>query len=188
MTGELALFYMNDNSVRSLTDSNDQPYTLKTKTNYTFSALGFCYRIDWFCLGAKYLQGSVETRTSTSNNNSSLTSTETFSGPGLTLGASVNEWVAHATFLISAQKRINDKTSNGFSSSTTGMRYPARDGNAVVYDLGYGFRVGGVRIGPLLSFLKMDYKRRIYNGQTETLPSKEADEFIMPHFAIWADF
>lgn len=186
LTGEIALFYMNDGGVRSLTDNNDQPYTLKTKTNYTFTALGFCYRMDWFCIGLKYLQGSIEERTSDSSSSASLTTTETYSGPGITLGASVNEWVAHATFLIGAQKRITDKISNGFSSSSTGLRYPAQ--SATLLDLGYGFKVGSVRVGPLLSVLHMDYKKRINNGATETLPSKESDDFIMPHFALWMDF
>jgi hypothetical protein len=186
LTGELALFYMNDSGVRSLTDSNDEPYTLKTKTNYTFTALGFCYRMDWFCIGLKYVQGSIEERSSNSNSNSSLTSTETYSGPGISLGASVDEWVAHATFLIGGQKKITDKISNQFSSSSTGTRYPAQ--TATLLDLGYGFKIGSVRVGPLLSVLHMDYKKRIYNGATETLPSKESDDFIMPHFAVWMDF
>ncbi len=186
MTGEIALFYMNDSGSRSFTDNNDQPYTLKTKTNYTFTALGFCYRMDWFCIGLKYLQGSMEEKTSDSSSSGSLTTTETYSGPGITLGASVNEWVAHATYLIGAQKRITDKVSNGFSSASTGTRYPAQ--SATLLDLGYGFKVGSVRVGPLLSVLHMDYKKRILNGATETLPSKESDDFIMPHFAIWMDF
>ncbi|WP_141733078.1 hypothetical protein [Oligoflexus tunisiensis] len=186
LTAEIALFYMNDSGVRSLTDNNDEPYTLKTKTNYTFTALGFCYRMDWFCIGLKYLQGGVETRASNSTSSTSVTSTETFSGPGVTLGASVNEWVAHATFLIGGQKRVNDKVDNGFSSSTTGVKYPAS--SATLLDLGYGFQVGSVRVGPLLSVLHMDYKKRIYNGTTESLPSKESDDFIMPHFALWVDF
>lgn len=186
LTGDLALFYMNDSGERSLTDNNDQPYTLKTKTNYTFTAFGFCYRMDWFCIGLKYLQGSIEERTSDSSSSASLTTTETFSGPGIKLGASVNEWVVHATYLIGAKKRITDKLSNGFSSSSTGVTYPAQ--SATLIDLGYGFKVGSVRVGPLLSVLHMDYKKRTYNGATETLPSKESDDFIMPHFAIWMDF
>lgn len=186
LTGELALFYMNDNGARSLIDNDDEPYTVKTKTNYTFSALGFCYRLDWFCIGLKYLQGSVEQRVSNSSNSSSTTSTETFSGPGLTLGASVNEWVAHASFLVGAQKKITDKVSAFGSSASSGTRYPAKTGT--ILDLGYGFKVGSVRVGPLLSLLHMDYKKRILDGQTETLPSKESDDFIMPHFALWMDF
>jgi hypothetical protein len=186
LTAEIALFYMNDGGTRSLTDNNDEPYTLKTKTNYTFTALGFCYRLNWFCIGLKYLQGSVETRSSNSNSNTSITTTESYSGPGVTLGASVNEWVAHATFLIGGQKRITDKVDNGFSSASTGVRYPAQ--SATLLDLGYGFKIGSVRVGPLLSILHMDYKKRIYNGNTESLPSKESDDFIMPHFALWVDF
>lgn len=186
LTGELGLFYMNDNTVRSLTDTNGDPYTLKTKTTYTFTALGFCYRIDWICVGLKYLQGTIEERSSDSSSSVSWTTTETFTGPGLTLGASVDEWVIHGTYLISAQKKIGDKVSNGSSSTSTGVRYPAK--SATVIDLGYGFKVGSVRIGPLLSILHMDYKKRIYNGVTETLPAKESDDFIMPHFALWMDF
>jgi hypothetical protein len=186
MTGEIALFYMNDSGVRSLTDNNDEPYTLKSKTNYTFTALGFCYRMDWFCIGLKYLQSSIEEKNSDSRSNASLTTTESYTGPGITLGASVNEWVAHATFMIGAQKRITEKVSTSFSSSSTGVRYPAQ--SATLLDLGYGFKVGSLRVGPLLSVLHMDYKKRIYNGVTETLPSKESDDFIMPHFALWMDF
>jgi hypothetical protein len=185
-TGELALFYMNDSSVRSLTDNNDQPYTLKSKTNYTFTALGFCYRMDWFCIGLKYLQGGIEERTSDSSSSNSLTSTETYSGPGISLGASVNEWVAHATFLIGAEKKITDKLSNGLSGASTAVKYPAQAASLI--DLGYGFKVGNMRVGPLLSVLHMDYKKRISDGSSETLPAKESDDFIMPHFALWMDF
>ncbi len=187
LTGELGLFYMTDSGVRSLTDNSDQAYTVKTKTNYTFLSLGLCYRLEWFCIGLKYLDGTVEQKTSNSSSGSSGTNTETFSGPGLTLGYSSGEWVAHASMLFGAQKKINDETADRFGgSSSTGTRYPAK--SATILDLGYGFKVGNLRLGPLLSILHMEYNQRYSGGQKETLPSKESDDFIMPHFALWMDF
>ena len=187
LTGELGLFYMNDSSVRSFADVNDQPYTQKTKTNYTFSSLGICYRLDWFCVGLKYLQGSIEENSSDSRTGASAVATETFSGPGLTLGYSNMEWVVHGTYLIGAQKKLSNKLSNSSGASTSsGERYPAKV--ATIIDVGYGFKVGSLRIGPLLSVLHMDYKERYVNGSKESLSSKESDDFIMPHFALWMDF
>lgn len=187
MTADFAAFYMNDQSSRSLVDSQERSYSLTTKTSYTFTALGLCYRYEVFCFGIKYLDGSVELESSNSSDGSTSVNIENFHGPGLTLGYSGAELIVHLTWLISAEKKLTDRTSSRAGSSLeTSQRFPAKAPRVI--DLGYGFKLGSVRVGPLLSILHMEYTNKIADGQTQALAQKESDDFIMPHFALWLDF
>jgi len=174
LTPSLSLFYFQNQSKRDYPDTTNTSDSLKTKETYTFLNLGVCYNISGFCAGLKYLQGELETKVSSPGNPSP--STAVFHGPGLTLGYSGAEGiVAHGSVLLGAKKSIEQ-------SSTT---YTCK--SAYIIELGYGFKVSSVRIGPLLGVYQFTYNKKEVKCASTSLKPNEGDTFIMPQLAMWVD-
>ncbi|MBC7659416.1 MAG: hypothetical protein H7249_06880 [Chitinophagaceae bacterium] len=174
MTPSLSLFYMQTSSKTQIPETADVHDSTRSTTIYNFVNLGVCYNIGGFCLGLKYLQGQVTSNVSAPGQKTS--STVLFHGPGITAGYSGSEGVvAHATLLLAAKKDIP-------SESKT---YSAR--TAYMLELGYGFKVGTARIGPLLSLYQFNYDKRDINGKSSSLSPQEEDHFILPQLGFWLD-
>lgn len=174
LTPSLSLFHFSDGSKREYPASADEHDSIKYKKTYTFINLGVCYNINGFCLGLKYLQGEIESKISAPNANGK--STSVFHGPGLTLGYSGPEGiVAHVSALLGAKKDIEDESTTYFCKS------------AYILELGYGFKVSSVRIGPLLGLYQFEYNKREINGVKSSMKPNEGDTFIMPQLALWVD-
>lgn len=174
LTPSLSLFYFQDGSKRDYTATAAENDSIKTKDTYTFINLGVCYNISGLCLGLKYLQGEIETKVSSPAEHGS--STAVFHGPGLTLGYSGPEGiVAHVSALLGAKKDIESSSTTYFCKS------------AYIYELGYGFKVSSVRVGPLLGIYQFSYNKREVNGVSASLKPNEGDNFVMPQVGLWVD-
>ncbi|MBC7531015.1 MAG: hypothetical protein H7318_05505 [Oligoflexus sp.] len=173
-TPSLSLFYFQDATKREDTNTASEKDSIKVKETYNFINLGVCYNLGGFCLGLKYLQGELETKTASTFVNTH--STAVFHGPGVTLGYSGPEGiVAHLSLLLGGKKDIE----------ATNTTYTCKQ--CYIAELGYGFKVSSVRIGPLLGIYDFTYNKRELNGVTSRLHPDEGDKFIMPQVAVWVD-
>ncbi len=172
MTPSLSLFYFQDAAKRDVPGSTSQ--STKSKTTYTFVNLGVCYNLEGLCLGLKYLQGEVENHTSGPGTNGS--SIAKIHGPGLTVGYSNSDGlVAHLTYMLDTKKDI-DGASTTYTCKT-----------CYVAELGYGFKVSSIRVGPLLGLYQFSYDHKDVNGTRTALKPYEEDHYIMPQVALWFD-
>ncbi|MFW7380795.1 MAG: hypothetical protein ACOH5I_18415 [Oligoflexus sp.] len=185
MMFELSAMHFNLSESRAATAGDGSTYTRKTKTAHTYYGLGFCYVTSIWCFGAKYLAAERKSDYSASNTQTKLRGTLEMSGYGLTIGYQGGAALAHFTYLIEAEKRLGDTDALDFGGSTS-TKYPAK--LAYSLDLGYGFDFRGLRIGPLLRITHFEYDKIIVGSQTYSLERTEADDFIIPHFALWVDF
>ncbi len=185
LVSHLSLFYFSENQERSV-QAGPSDFLLKTKEVNTFMSLGLCYNLDPVCIGLKYTQNDREnTRGGTSGNVTVKTLTR-YKGPGLTLGYASDSIFAQGVYYFGASKEIDsfDVTVYGGAGSTA-VSYPVKSGYSL--ELGYGFKVGSVRIGPLLSLTAFTFSKISFDGQTVNLPADEKDEFILPQLALWFD-
>ena len=183
LTASLSLFYFTESSTRNSSNAG-APYAVKVKDSYLWSAIGACYQLSPVCLGLKYLQADIETKSS-ANRCAGRVLTR-FSGPGISLGYASTTVVAQVNWLVNASKSVdNEDLSRVGSSGSAAVRYPAKQ--AYMLDLGYGFPVGSVRMGPLLSVLNFSYEKLVFSGQTVSLAAAERDEFLVPQVALWMD-
>lgn len=177
LTPSLSAFYFAETSKRNLTGSGGQDYSQKTKTTYTFMSLGACYTIESICFGLKYLQAEKEINATSEFGNDVATSTWT--GPALTLGYSdPGGLVAHLNYYVSAKKQLE-------ISGEAVRIYPVKTG--YTFEIGYGAKVGSVRLGPVVGIYQFTYSEMKQGGVTTKLATKEADDFLMPQLALWVD-
>jgi hypothetical protein len=184
LIGGISLFYFDEDATRNAL-INGTNRSVKTTTNYTFFGLGLCYAMDAFCLGLKYIQDDITTKV-----RSSVAESEELTrlkGLGLSLGYSGENLIAQAVYIIDGTKTLSEQDLQPFGGSGTGsVVYPAK--SAYVIDIGYGFKLASMRIGPLLSISKFAYSKVKAAGTTTDLPTQEKDDFIVPHLALWVDF
>jgi hypothetical protein len=174
LTPSLSLIYFEEGSRRAVETTPDPNDSVKAKNVYTFVNLGVCYNLNGLCLGLKYLQGEIESKLTAPG--SSGTQKTIYTAPGLTLGYSGPEGVvAHATWLLGAKKTIEGASTTYFAKS------------AWIAELGYGFKVSSVRIGPLLGIYNFKFDKRDVAGQRSHLRPSEQDDFILPQVALWVD-
>ncbi len=174
LTPSLSLFYFQNATKRDYPSTADTTDRITQKETYTFINLGVCYNLRGLCLGLKYLQGELATKVSSPGNPSA--STAVFHGPGISLGYSGAEGiVAHASVLLAAKKSIETLSTTFFCKS------------AYIIELGYGFKVSSVRVGPLLGIYQFEYNKKEVNGVSTSLKPKESDKFVMPQLALWID-
>lgn len=182
---ELPVMHFNLSESRAATAGDGSTYTRKTKTAHSYYGLGLCYVTGIWCFGAKYLAAERKSEYTASNTRNRSRGTTEMSGYGLTIGYQGGAALAHFTYLIEAEKRLGDTDALDFGGSTN-TKYPAKLAYSI--DLGYGFDVRGMRIGPLLRITHFEYDKIIVGSQTYSLERTEADDFIIPHFALWIDF
>ena len=174
LTPSLSLLYFKEGSRRAVETTPDPGDSSKEQNVYTFINLGMCYNLSGLCLGLKYLQGEIETK-ATAPGWSSV-SKAVYTAPGVTIGYSGAEGiVAHATWLLAAKKTISDENTVYFAKS------------ASIVELGYGFTISSVRIGPLLGLYNFTWKQRDVAGTKTDLSPDEQDDFILPQVALWVD-
>ena len=174
LTPSLSLFYFSNGSKTDYAATANTNDSTKRKDTYTFINLGVCYNLNGLCLGLKYLQGELETKTSSPAGNG--ISTAVFHGPGLTLGYSGAEGlVAHGSVLLGTKKDIESVSTTYYCKS------------AYVIELGYGFKVSSVRVGPLLGIYQFTYNKREVDGVSASLKPNESDAFVMPQVGLWVD-
>lgn len=186
MTFEVAAMHFSLAESRAITNNDGTTYSRKTKTNHTFYGLGFCYVTGIWCFGGKYMAAERKAEVKNSNSQNVARGSLEFSGYGLTLGYQGTRAIAHFTYLLSAEKRLGDTDALDFGTTSTHVRYPAK--LAYTLDLGYGFDFQGLRIGPLLRIARFEYDHVVVGSQKISLRRTEADDFIIPHFALWIDF
>lgn len=174
LTPSFSLGYFKEGG-RRVVDSTPNPGdSTKSSTVYTFANLGVCYNLSGLCLGLKYFQGEIETKVSSPG--FSGTQKAVLTAPGLTVGYSGQEGiVAHATWLLAAKKTVEDESTVYLAKS------------AWIAELGYGFKLSSVRVGPLLGIYKFRWKERDIAGSKSDLKPSEEDDFIMPQVALWVD-
>ncbi len=174
LTPSLSALYFKEGTRRAVENTTDPSDSTREQNSYTFLSLGVCYRLDSICLGLKYLQGEIETKVA--SNSRSDTSKASFTAPGLTVGYSGTEgFVAHATWLISAKKTLINESTTYFAKS------------AWVAELGYGFSLNSVRIGPLFGIYSFEWREKELAGNRVNLSPSETDDFILPQLALWVD-
>lgn len=174
LTPSLSLGYFKEGSRRAIETTPDPGDSTKHQNVYTFVNLGVCYNLNGLCLGLKYMQGELESKTTIPG--TSGTGKTVFTAPGLTLGYSGPEGiVAHASLLLNAKKTLEDHSTVYYAKS------------AWVAELGYGFQVSSVRVGPLLGIYNFRWKERDVAGVKTKLRPSEEDNFILPQLALWVD-
>ncbi|RZA12551.1 MAG: hypothetical protein EOP10_31240 [Proteobacteria bacterium] len=174
LTPSLSLIYFKEGSRRAIESTPQTNDSVKSQNVYTFVNLGVCYNLSGICLGLKYLQGEIESKSTLPG--SSGTSKTVYTAPGLTVGYSGAEGiVAHASWLLGAKKTIEGKSTTYFAKS------------AWIAELGYGFKVSSVRIGPLLGIYNFKFNKRDVAGVKTDLRPNEQDDFILPQVALWVD-
>lgn len=180
-----SLFYFSEYSARSV-ENGDNDYLVKNKDTYTFLSLGLCYNISPLCLGLKYLQSDKDSSLSRSGNRGDSKSLMRIKGPGLTLGYADDSLFAEAVYYIGASKELsNGDTSLFGGDGSADLVFPVARGLSL--EVGYGFKAGSVRVGPLLSINSFTYKKVSFAGRSVALPADEKDEFWVPQVAIWVD-
>lgn len=179
----LSIFYLDEAGVRNV-PVNGVDQTLKAQETRTLFGAGLCYAFDSFCLGIKYAQYDIETKASLAGTESE--SKTSIKGLGLSLGYTSDTFVAHAVWLLNASKSIDAQDLRNYGGTgTDAIEFPAKSG--YIIDVGYGFKVASVRVGPLLSVMNFNYTKAKYQGTTYTLPKTEKDDLIVPQLALWMD-
>lgn len=174
LTPSVSLIYFKEGSRRAVENTANPNDSTKSQNVYTFVNLGVCYNLNGICLGLKYLQGEIESKSTVPG--WSETTKAVYTAPGLTLGYSGPEGiVAHATWLLNAKKTIEDRSTVYYAKS------------AWIAELGYGFQISSVRIGPLLGLYNFKFNKRDVAGVKSDLQPSEQDDFILPQVALWVD-
>lgn len=177
LTPSFSAFYFSETTKRNINGPGVTDISLKTKTTYTFMALGACYTIESICLGLKYLQ--AEKNVNTTSSLGSGVATQTLTGPALTLGYSgPSGFLAHFNYFFASKKQLD-------VSGETVRVYPVKTG--YTFEVGYGAQLGSVRVGPLLGIYQFTYTEMKQNGVTTKLDTKEADDFLVPQVGVWVD-
>lgn len=181
----LSLFYFTDHRERSV-EAGDNDYLVKQKDHYTFMSLGLCYQVNPLCLGVKYTQYDKESSLNRTGNRGSSKNLTRMKGPGLSIGYADDSIFAQGVYYLGATKEINDSDMTVYGGTGSGdLVYPVA--KAYSLELGYGFKAGSVRVGPLLSITSFTYEKVSFAGSSIKLPADEKDEFIVPQVAIWVD-
>ena len=172
---QFGLFYLSHTEKQSLFNTS-QSVTQKIQQTHTFTHLGFCYKIGGFCLGLRYQDNELDTST-TLGNGEALTKTR-WVGPALSLGYNQDSLVALLHIMFGAKKTID------YEGSAL-VTYQCDQ--ATIVELGYGFRLANVRVGPLVSLYEFSYNIRQQSGVSETLNPKAGDRSLIPQMALWID-
>src|SRR5690606_11405846 len=104
-------------------------------------------------------------------------------------GASVGyseDLVVMATYLFNAEKSVSTTTTAFGNTVSSGEAFPAK--SAYLLELGYGFTVKNVRVGPMLSQFTYRYDKRVAAGVTSDLDGTYTDSYLLPQVALWMDF
>ncbi len=183
LVANLSLFYFDQAAVRNV-QVNSVDTSVKTETTYTFLSLGLCYAWDAFCLGVKYVQDDIENKVSSSRGGTTVTTR--LKGLGLSVGYTSDTLVAQGVYLLDGSKTIDEQDLSDFGGTGTGtLVYPAKSG--YVIEIGYGFKIASVRVGPLLTITNFTYKKVKVEGQSIELSAQEKDDFIVPQLGLWLD-
>jgi len=176
----LGLFKFDYNPVRH---EPNQERKLEEKNAFTFFSLGGCYYVvDQVCVGAKTMQGTRLRRTSQRNADGSTSQGKTeseWSATGLSVGYKYDAWRAMLTYYLNAQRLDKD------GAGATRMSYSG--GTAYQIDIGYGFAIGNIHFGPMLSLMDFSYDK-FKAGSTERDLSGYSDSLIVPYFSLWFGF
>jgi len=176
----LGLFvFEHKNEAPDLSDPEGAGNPQKVENKWQFLTLGGCFDFnDGFCGGLKLTDGTLVNKT-----NSGKTETK-WSGLGVSLGyIDDGGFSGIFTYFFDGKKELK---SDNFKISYT-------ESQAYQLDLGYGFKVQSVKVGPMLSIIHFDFAKVKSSGFgagniDSTIKPKEKDDFIIPSFAVWADF
>ena len=157
----------------------------KIESDHLYVDIGFCYTMGSICLGFKYLDATETTTTTTtwdfSSSPSETVSETKFGGFGAKVGLSGEGFVGHYSYMLQPQM----STGGTESSSSTSRRYKVS--SASVIDIGYGFKVKKLQVGPMLSMI--DYKVSGYTDESGVETSVDYSySYTVPYFSLWVDF
>lgn len=165
-------------------DNNSSLDSVETTQDYQFIDVGVCYNMSFFCLGLKYIDSTITHETTYHWSNgatSQITTDREFGGLGLKIGFTGDNLIAHGSYLI--DPTLNETTQIGFASNTHTYNVT----QAVIFDVGYGFKMKSLRIGPMLSLITFDVDK--YNQENGTEVEAEFTySWTAPYFALWMDF
>ena len=184
IVGSGALFYFTEGT--EVPSSTTGVESIKYTTEYTYLDLGFCYNMGVICLGAKYLDAKVKNDikyvlTNGISTTGTFGSETAFGGVALKAGFSGQALIAHASYFINPT--LTDTTLSGFASNTLTYNVTA----ATAVDIGYGFKLKGMRIGPMISAISFDVSGYTQEDGVE-VDQKLTYNYTAPYFAIWIDF
>jgi hypothetical protein len=182
LTASLGVFYFTQGTETPPDGDDSSQRRVAVTTNDTFVNAGVIYMFNLIGLGFRYLDGTIDTTTKISSPSFSSSSKAAvhYQGLGLSVGYS-EDLVLTATYLLNGTKTLGSAQGSGSSTTT----YPGT--SAYLVDVGYGFKVSNVRIGPLISLLHFDYKDEVRNGETTHLSGTFTDTYIVPYCALWFD-
>ena len=181
VVGSLGLFKF----TQSTEGENSNDVEVKTETDYQFVHLGFCYVTNQICLGLRYLDATIVEKDTYSDANyewANGTSSIKYSGFGVKIGFSGDiGLILHYSLMLTPTMVVEDARTWSESTVTYNVK------NASIIDVGYGFEVNNLRVGPLFSII--DFAADTYDDDDEQdVESPRTDSFLAPHIAFWIDF
>jgi len=150
--------------------TNDNLLTSKTDTYINISA-GYKFGGIWN-VGLKYLSNTFAASSATVNTNTNI------SGYGINAGIILERLSFSIGYLFSSEK----------IQKVGGIEKHFFDGTAYVLDLAYRIQFGFFAIGPVLSYIVVDYKKTKDNTGESPLTTKYDDTMIVPYVGTWFFF
>ena len=184
VTLDLSVVFLSTGSKVNTTNSE----FFEQKEQFTFYSLKSCYVYKTFCLGLKYLSGDRDGESQYSESEQKIQTKRSYSGFALTAGYSGDHLIAHYNHYLNMNRDVRTQTAfqgqnSGFSDV---ISYPAT--SAYSLDLGYGFKVKQMRIGPQFSISHFTYSKRVSSSGETELEVQESEDFVLPFIALWLDF
>lgn len=170
------LYWSESSSQTSESSSNSRTFTVdRTHTNLNIG-LGFQTASN-LLVGVKYLSYSVGGKTKIGSFFED-DPTYSYSSAGVTIGYAMDGFVAQFSLLV-LQPPV-------FESSDGNEKLEGGDGT--ILDLGYYIDAGGFSLGPQLSFVDLNYKKRFEDSEEDLDFKSGESSFVFPYFACLFHF